>query len=95
MRSHFCQILILEVSQGHVLDQVLGGHSLRTDLTSAPLPVEMIEEHEPLVQERLEVDVLPLQGLDAGVVGVAAVEDQVLSRVAEVAAIGEGTLVST
>ena len=55
----------------------------------------MIEEHEPLVQERLEVDVLPLQGLDAGVVGVAAVEDQVLAGVAVIATIGEGTLVGT
>ena len=78
-----------------MLYKVRGGHSLGTDLTSASLLVKMIEEHEPLVQERLEVYVLPLQGLDACVVCVAAVEDQVLAGVAVVAAIGEGTLVST
>ena len=55
----------------------------------------MVEELEPLVKERLEVDVLPLQGLDACVVVVAVVEDQVLCRVAEVATVGAGALIGT
>ena len=61
-----------------MLDKVLGDNCFGTDLTCAPLPVEMVEELESLVKERLEVDVLPLQGLDAGVVVVAVVDDQVL-----------------
>ena len=78
-----------------MLDNVPADDSLGTDKTNAALFVKMIEELEALVKERLEVDVLPLQGLDAGVVVVAAVEDQVLCRVAEVAAAGKWALVGT
>ena len=78
LRHHFRQILVFEVSQGHVVNKVLGDNCFGTYLTSAALSVKMVEELEPLVKERLEVDVLPLQGLDAGVVVVAVVEDQVL-----------------
>lgn len=73
LRPHFRQILLLEVSQGHVLDHVLADDRFGTDETNASLSVKMVEELEPLVKERLEVDVLPLQGLDAGVVVVTAV----------------------
>ena len=93
LRLHLRHVLVLEVHQGHVLHQVLAGHGPPTDLAHAALLVLVIEELEALVQERLEVDVLPLQGLDTGVVRVAVVESQVQASVPDVAAVREGTLV--
>ena len=92
---HFLKVLILQVSQSQVLDQMFLCDSPGTNLTGAQFLVHWVKELKSFVQERLEVNILPLQVLHTGVVDEAEVDYEVLGGVTVVAAVEEGALVLT
>ena len=89
-RPHLLKVLLVQVSQGHVNLQVLLSHLSWAHKTKGEIGFRLGEELEVLVQQRLEVDVLPLQHLHAGVVLQPEVEAEVLGGVGVVAAVGDG-----
>ena len=66
-----------------------------TNLTGAQFLIHWVKELKSFVQERLEVNILPLQVLHTGVVDEAEVDYEVLGGVTVVAAVEEGALVLT